>query len=80
MNLAPAQTSFITGTSVSYRRLGSGSRKVLFFHGFPGSSAQVEPFRSFVDSLDLDIVYVDWPGYHLSLPAVGGADFRKHLN
>lgn len=39
----------------------------MFFHGFPGSSAQVEPFRSFVDSFDLDVVCVDRPGYHLSL-------------
>jgi pimeloyl-ACP methyl ester carboxylesterase len=68
MKLAPVQTSIISGTSVSYRRLGSGSRKVLFFHGFPGSSAQVEPFRSFVDSFDLDVVCMDRPGYHLSLP------------
>lgn len=71
MKLAPVSTSIIDGTSVSYRRLGSGSRKVLFFHGFPGSSAQVEPFRSFVGSNDLDVVCVDRPGYHLSLPAVG---------
>jgi len=68
MNLAPVQTSFISGTSVSYPRLGNGSRTVLFFHGFPGSSAQVEPFRSFVDLFDLDVVCVDRPGYHLSLP------------
>ena len=70
MKLAPVQTSFIDGTTVSYRRLGSGSRKVLFFHGFPGSSAQVEPFRSFVDSFNLDVVCVDRPGYHLSLPSL----------
>lgn len=71
MKLAPVLTSFISGTSVSYRRLGSGSRKILFFHGFPGSSAQIEPFRSLVDSLGLDVVCVDRPGYHLSLPMLG---------
>ena len=71
MNLAPVQTSIISGTTVSYRRLGSGSRKVLFFHGFPGSSAMIEPFRLLVDSFDLDVVCVDRPGYHLSLPMLG---------
>ena len=60
----------------SYRSLGSGSRKVLFFHGFPGSSLQVELFRPFVQAEDLHVVCVDRPGY-LKTQSKGGDHFEE---
>ncbi|MCK6599115.1 MAG: alpha/beta hydrolase [Bdellovibrionaceae bacterium] len=48
---------------ISYRRLGQGSRKILFFHGFPGSSAQALPFQKYLDEFDLEVVCIDRPGY-----------------
>ncbi len=49
---------------VSYRTLGNGSRKILFYHGFPGSSAQIEIFKSEVENLDLEVLCIDRPGYN----------------
>ncbi len=49
---------------VSYRILGNGSRKILFYHGFPGSSAQIEIFKSEVKNLDLEVLCIDRPGYN----------------
>ena len=49
---------------VSYRTLGNGSRKILFYHGFPGSSAQIEIFKSEVNNLDLEVLCFDRPGYN----------------
>ncbi len=54
----------VAGLKVSYRRMGSGKRKILFFHGFPGSSAQAELFSPHLASLDLDVLCVDRPGYN----------------
>jgi pimeloyl-ACP methyl ester carboxylesterase len=61
MKVEKIQTSY---GSVSYRVLGTGSRKVLFFHGFPGSSAQIAIFQSFLKSQDLQVICFDRPGYH----------------
>lgn len=52
--------------NVSYRKLGSGQRKILFFHGFPGSSAQIGIFRALVDTLNLEVLCFDRPGYNYS--------------
>lgn len=49
---------------VSYRKLGHGRRKILFFHGFPGSSSQVRIFREFTESHDLEVCCFDRPGYN----------------
>lgn len=50
---------------VSYRRVGNnGPRKVLFFHGFPGSSSQIRIFESFAAAQGLDVVCFDRPGYN----------------
>lgn len=57
----------ITNTSqgkVSYRKLGHGKRKILFFHGFPGSSRQIDIFKSELQSQDLEVLCFDRPGYH----------------
>ncbi|MBL7556440.1 MAG: alpha/beta hydrolase [Bdellovibrionaceae bacterium] len=49
---------------VSYRRLGNGPRKILFFHGFPGSSKQIDIFKNEVEKLGLDVLCFDRPGYY----------------
>lgn len=51
---------------VSYRRVGqkNGPRKILFFHGFPGSSSQIRIFESCAEVLGLDVVCFDRPGYN----------------
>jgi len=49
--------------NVSYRRLGNGPRKILFFHGFPGSSKQIDIFKSEIEPLGLDVLCFDRPGY-----------------
>jgi pimeloyl-ACP methyl ester carboxylesterase len=59
-------------SKISYRILGTGKRRVLFFHGFPGSSIQVEIFRSCLASHEIQAVCVDRPG-------CGRTDAR-HLN
>ncbi len=64
------------GTRVSFRRVGTGPKKVLFFHGFPGSSAQVEFFRPYVDKLGLEVLGFDRPGYGTSEP-VGDDQFGQ---
>jgi pimeloyl-ACP methyl ester carboxylesterase len=58
---ALAQTSI---GPVSYRLLGTGSRKLLFFHGFPGSSSQISLFNSNFKNLDLQVLCFDRPGYN----------------
>jgi pimeloyl-ACP methyl ester carboxylesterase len=64
MNSNSAEIKQINGKNISFRRIGSGKRKILFFHGFPGSSSQIEPFREHAAAFDLDVVCVDRPGYH----------------
>ena len=54
--------------SVSYRLLGEGQRKVLFFHGFPGSSAQVYLFTEAAKQLNLQVLCFDRPGYLQTSP------------
>lgn len=56
-----ADTSF---GKVSYRRIGHGQRKVLFFHGFPGSSKQIDIFNSQLETHNLEVLCFDRPGYH----------------
>lgn len=63
MNL-PLHFAETTLGRVSYRKLGEGSRKILFFHGFPGSSAQIQIFNNLVPSLDLEVICFDRPGYN----------------
>ncbi len=58
------QTARINNKNISFRKVGSGSRKILFFHGFPGSSSQIEPFADQVAAFDLEVICVDRPGYH----------------
>ncbi len=60
----------IDGRPVSYRRFGNGSRKILFYHGFPGSSVQIDFIRPHVAIYDLEIVCFDRPGYN-------GSHFNK---
>lgn len=60
----PFQTMDTAFGPVSFRRLGSGQRKILFFHGFPGSSSQIGIFRPLVEALDLEVYCFDRPGYH----------------
>jgi len=54
--------------NVSYRLIGQGNRKILFFHGFPGSSAQIALFQSSVESQNLQVLCFDRPGYNLTDP------------
>jgi pimeloyl-ACP methyl ester carboxylesterase len=59
-----ASTLELNGRKISYRRVGDGLRKVLFFHGFPGSSAQVLPFLDSAKDLNLEVICLDRPGYN----------------
>ncbi len=49
---------------VSYRLIGKGERKIIFYHGFPGSSSQAALFESCVEKLGLQILCFDRPGYN----------------
>lgn len=62
------QSAQVDNRKVSYRKLGKGDRKILFFHGFPGSSAQIELFKSSLESQDLEVLCFDRPGYNLTEP------------
>lgn len=64
MNL---EIAHVENRKLSYRRLGQGKRKILFFHGFPGSSLQVEAFREYAGPFDLEVVCIDRPGYAQSI-------------
>lgn len=64
MSLPKASVLSFNNRSISYRRLGTGKRKILFFHGFPGSSAQILPFTNLVSRFDLEILCLDRPGYN----------------
>lgn len=55
--------------SVSYRLIGKGSRKILFFHGFPGSSSQIALFQDSLKEQDLQVLCYDRPGYNKSFVA-----------
>lgn len=68
MTLSKANLLQQQDRTISYRKLGNGSRKILFFHGFPGSSAQIFPFQEFVESLDLEVLCLDRPGYNKTSP------------
>ncbi len=60
----PADSLKVEGQNLSFRSFGSGTRKILFFHGFPGSSAQVIPFQLHTSPLDFEVVCIDRPGYN----------------
>lgn len=60
----PYQIADTSQGRVSYRKLGHGKRKILFFHGFPGSSRQIDIFNSELQSQDLEVLCFDRPGYH----------------
>lgn len=68
MTLSKANLLQQQDRTISYRKLGKGSRKILFFHGFPGSSAQIFPFQEFAESLDLEVLCLDRPGYNQTSP------------
>lgn len=53
--------------SVSYRLLGEGSRLILFFHGFPGSSSQIQLFEKTLQQHNLKVLCIDRPGYNRTL-------------
>lgn len=59
----------VTSGPVSYRLLGEGSRKILFFHGFPGSSSQIALFQSSLKEQDIQVLCYDRPGYNKSFAA-----------
>lgn len=63
MSMTHSSQFQIHNRRISYRRLGQGNRKILFFHGFPGSSAQVFPFQKHLDAFDLEVICIDRPGY-----------------
>ena len=52
---------------VSYRLIGEGRRKIIFYHGFPGSSSQVALFKTSVEQLDIQVLCFDRPGYNETL-------------
>lgn len=54
----------IDGKVVCFRRLGHGRRKILFFHGFPGSSSQIMMFANQIERFDLEVLCIDRPGYN----------------
>lgn len=62
--LANTETITVGAHTVSYRSLGKGARKILFFHGFPGSSIQLELFRPHLETHDIQVVCMDRPGYN----------------
>lgn len=64
--IIPVEVATINNKKISYRRLGRGKRKILFFHGFPGSSLQLASFHRLVQKLDLDVICIDRPGYNQS--------------
>ncbi|MBX3041829.1 MAG: alpha/beta hydrolase [Bdellovibrionaceae bacterium] len=64
------------GWPISYRVVGNGRRKILFFHGFPGSSVQVDLFRKHCPEFDLQVLCLDRPGYN-GTEARGGDHFDE---
>jgi pimeloyl-ACP methyl ester carboxylesterase len=64
--MTEAQVVRTSGTQVSFRSLGTGKRKILFFHGFPGSSAQIDFFEPYLITNDLEVICLDRPGYNRS--------------
>ncbi len=69
-NLSIAKIKTRDGRTISYRKIGIGPRKILFFHGFPGSSAQVELFNSCLIEKEMSVIAIDRPGYNHTSPAV----------
>lgn len=51
------------GKKIFVRKYGSGKNKVVFFHGFPGSSIQGQVMEPIVDTHDLEVFAFDRPGY-----------------
>ncbi len=70
----PLQILKLESGQVSYRKLGQGKRKIIFYHGFPGSSSQIEIFQNMVDTLDLEVLCFDRPGYNQTTIGVGRGD------
>lgn len=52
-----------TGYKVAYQRLGQGSRKAFFLHGFPGSFHQGLYLENFCAEFDLQVITFNRPGY-----------------
>lgn len=74
--LTAVQQIKFNNRNISYRRIGTGKRKILFFHGFPGSSVQIEPFLEYIQDFDLEVLCFDRPGYHFS-DATQGTQFDQ---
>lgn len=72
------RTETISDWAISYRVLGDGPRKILFFHGFPGSSVQIELFREHCTRLGLQVICIDRPGYNRT-EAKTGSQFEQTL-
>lgn len=51
------------GKKIFIRKYGHGKNKVLFFHGFPGSSIQAQVMESLCQSDDLEVIAFDRPGF-----------------
>ncbi|MCO5143483.1 MAG: alpha/beta hydrolase [Oligoflexia bacterium] len=64
--------------TASYRKIGSGKRKLLFFHGFPGSSAQISAFYPVVEKLNLEVLCIDRPGYGKSTATMRDNQFSLY--
>lgn len=74
--MTPPQVLKFDQDQVSFRKIGNGSRKILFFHGFPGSSAQAEVFLAQAAAFDLEVICIDRPGYNQSI-ASGENQFQR---
>jgi pimeloyl-ACP methyl ester carboxylesterase len=51
---------------IGYERFGGGTRKLFYFHGFPGSRFQGRFIEPCAKELDLDVVCFERPGYGIS--------------
>jgi pimeloyl-ACP methyl ester carboxylesterase len=63
-NMSELKIVTVEAGTVSFRQMGRGQRKILFFHGFPGSSLQIQVFEKWVESHNLEIICFDRPGYN----------------
>lgn len=66
MPIQPPRSEFLTlrdGRQMHCRVYGRGQRKIIFFHGYPGSSRQADLFAPYLESYDLTIISPDRPGY-----------------
>jgi pimeloyl-ACP methyl ester carboxylesterase len=62
--MSPLQLTDLKNHKVSYRKIGNGPRKILFFHGFPGSSSQIRLFESSLSLHSIEVLCFDRPCYN----------------